>query len=373
MTIQRAGAVVAIALTGAAAQAQTNYLSVYDAGLRYQVANITPGGGAFVRTSGGMGSGGVFPVPDGYPTGFGPCAANDLTFISENNSGMYWSLLQHWWWYRGTGDTREYALSNQTAYQQLGPARVAVTYSEPVASVANALRFDLVYTIDGESAGPDTAYVTVAYTVTNTSNVAQNVALFSHTDLTAGGLSSTNDQWTYTSFPAYSEFRANYSLTQTYPFLTTGALGSVSSQNTRWGSNLTSPTFARTRLSGSSINDANNLNSTSYVSATEGSWNGAIEFQWTLNPGAAVSGTVYVGYNASASWSPCGAADLGKQGGLRGPDGQLDNNDFIVFIDAFFANDAAADVGKQGGIVGPDGLWDNNDFVVFIDLFFAGC
>ena len=32
----------------------------------------------------------------------------------------------------------------------------------------------------------------------------------------------------------------------------------------------------------------------------------------------------------------CGPADMGRQGGFAGPDGLLDNNDFIVFIDFFF-------------------------------------
>jgi hypothetical protein len=70
---------------------------------------------------------------------------------------------------------------------------------------------------------------------------------------------------------------------------------------------------------------------------------------------------------------PCGAADIGGQGGVLGADGMLNNNDFVVFIDLFFAANGIADVGVQGGVPGHDGLFDNNDFVVFIDLFFDGC
>jgi hypothetical protein len=67
-------------------------------------------------------------------------------------------------------------------------------------------------------------------------------------------------------------------------------------------------------------------------------------------------------------------ADMGSQGGVTGPDGTLDNNDFIAFIDAFFAADRfRADVGGQGGLPHPDNALDNNDFVVFIDAFFNGC
>jgi predicted Zn-dependent protease len=69
----------------------------------------------------------------------------------------------------------------------------------------------------------------------------------------------------------------------------------------------------------------------------------------------------------------CNAADVGGQGGAHAPDGVLDNNDFIVFIDYFFAHDARADLGSQGGIPGANGVWDNNDFVVFINVFFSPC
>jgi hypothetical protein len=69
----------------------------------------------------------------------------------------------------------------------------------------------------------------------------------------------------------------------------------------------------------------------------------------------------------------CGDADLGGAGGLVGPDGVLDNNDFIAFINLFFASDSAADQGSAGGVPGHDGALDNNDFIAFINLFFVGC
>jgi hypothetical protein len=67
-------------------------------------------------------------------------------------------------------------------------------------------------------------------------------------------------------------------------------------------------------------------------------------------------------------------ADVGGAGAAIGPDGSLNNNDLIVFIDAFFNGDRfTADVGSQGGQPGPDNALNNNDFIVFIDAFFAGC
>jgi hypothetical protein len=68
---------------------------------------------------------------------------------------------------------------------------------------------------------------------------------------------------------------------------------------------------------------------------------------------------------------PFAAADIGKAGGLDGGDGRLDNNDFIAFINRFFAQDERADVGKAGGERGGDGTFDANDFIAFIGLFFG--
>lgn len=66
-------------------------------------------------------------------------------------------------------------------------------------------------------------------------------------------------------------------------------------------------------------------------------------------------------------------ADLAGPGGRVPGDGVLDNNDFVAFIDLFFARDFLADVGSAGGVWGLDLRWDNNDFIAFIDMFFYAC
>ena len=66
-------------------------------------------------------------------------------------------------------------------------------------------------------------------------------------------------------------------------------------------------------------------------------------------------------------------ADIGSVGGVLGGDGVLDNNDFVVFVEQFFAAAPLADIARTGGIEGPDGRQDSNDFIVFIDRFFSGC
>jgi hypothetical protein len=69
----------------------------------------------------------------------------------------------------------------------------------------------------------------------------------------------------------------------------------------------------------------------------------------------------------------CGPADIGGEGAAEGGDGILDNNDFVVFIQYFFSQDARADLGSEGGAPGSDSVFDNNDFIVFIQFFFEGC
>ncbi|HYD02152.1 MAG TPA: GC-type dockerin domain-anchored protein [Phycisphaerales bacterium] len=69
----------------------------------------------------------------------------------------------------------------------------------------------------------------------------------------------------------------------------------------------------------------------------------------------------------------CGPGDVGGIGGVALSDGQLTNDDFIVFIDYFFGQDPRADRGSSGGVRVRDGVWNNNDFVVFVDDFFSGC
>jgi hypothetical protein len=74
-----------------------------------------------------------------------------------------------------------------------------------------------------------------------------------------------------------------------------------------------------------------------------------------------------------ATFTSTNQADIGSAGGVLGADGLLDNNDFIVFINLFFAQDPLGDRGVAGGLPGSDGLFDNNDFISFINQFFAGC
>jgi hypothetical protein len=106
---------------------------------------------------------------------------------------------------------------------------------------------------------------------------------------------------------------------------------------------------------------------------------GATATGYSLGPAAVSTSGVYTCRVANACGSVVSQAsrvtvlqpDVGVTGGVAGSDGALDNNDFVVFIDAFFNASPMADLGRQGGVHGGDGVFDNNDFVAFIDLFFG--
>jgi hypothetical protein len=122
-------------------------------------------------------------------------------------------LYQHWWWYRGSfvdgpADTREYALSNLVAAESFAGAVSGqyafgvLTYSEPVAGVANALRFRLSYAFDGINNGAvgfqnlGIAIMSVRWTVTNTSDRDIEVNFFNYIDLDVvgpSGIGGSND------------------------------------------------------------------------------------------------------------------------------------------------------------------------------------
>jgi putative intracellular protease/amidase len=94
---------------------------------------------------------------------------------------------------------------------------------------------------------------------------------------------------------------------------------------------------------------------------------------WFATSTGASTGGITLEIRTNLPPAACSPADLGMAGGLSGGDGVLDNNDFIAFINHFFAQDPIADMGIAGGLPGADSVWDNNDFIAFINQFFAGC
>jgi hypothetical protein len=171
----------AFAQSGAISTTAPGFLQLVDGGWTYRVDNISSPA-ARAGTGGGLAN---------YVRGSAPD-----------------HLFQHWWWYRGSfvggpADTREFALSNLVpalSFAGAVPGQYAfgvLTYDEPVAGVANALRFRLSYAFDGINNGAvgfqnlGIAIMSVRWTVTNTSDRDIEVNFFNYIDLDVVGPSGT--------------------------------------------------------------------------------------------------------------------------------------------------------------------------------------
>ncbi len=74
----------------------------------------------------------------------------------------------------------------------------------------------------------------------------------------------------------------------------------------------------------------------------------------------------------------CNLADIANTDGDAGPDGAVDNGDFVLFFQAFFSPEGTpeqlvADVATTDGDPGADGTVDNGDFNAFFAAFFTPC
>ena len=174
----------ALAQSGTISTSSPGFLQLVDGGWTYRVDN-TFASAARTGTGGGLAN---------YTRGTSPD-----------------HVYQHWWWYRGAfvdgsgADTREYALSNLVAAQSFAgavPGQYAfgtLTYSEPVAGVANALQFRISYAFDGIVGAPGTgtfqslgvAILSARWRITNTSNQDIEVNFFNYLDLDVVGPSGT--------------------------------------------------------------------------------------------------------------------------------------------------------------------------------------
>ncbi|MDP2325795.1 MAG: RHS repeat-associated core domain-containing protein, partial [Gammaproteobacteria bacterium] len=76
----------------------------------------------------------------------------------------------------------------------------------------------------------------------------------------------------------------------------------------------------------------------------------------------------YDAYGRPSSFNP---ADVGRQGGVIGPDASLDNNDVILGLTTGSLQ-WYTDFGSTGGLGLADGTYDTNDGIAFIDAYYNG-
>jgi len=228
-------------------------------------------------------------------------------------------LYQHWWWYRGSfvggsADNREFALSNLVAAQSFAgavPSQYAfgvLTYNEPVAGVANALRFRLSYAFDGIDNGAvgfqnlGVAIMSVRWTVTNTSDRDIEVNFFNYIDLDVVGPSGTagsNDLARLDIWNPGAPIGAWAKIwdgpaTATPPNIAPGFEGFnyIASGANLIGYEIGTFAVTRPKLTNAIVNDLSNT-----VATYPADFAGAYQWRFTLRPGESADGWVTVAVN----------------------------------------------------------------------------
>ncbi len=264
---------LAAAQSIASAQTLTT-MRLQDGLFRYTETGIT---GASVRTGTSGGS-----------ANFGLIGTNTATTSTAVANDV---LFQNWWWYRSAGDTREFALSNQTSGQlNLAGNSATLRYNEPIGgSSTDRLIFELTYTLNQIS--PTQAAVTINWSIFNQSNVEQSVAFFAYADSDVA--SASDDNGTYIPGSGFNTYRNDNSLTDTANFFTMSA---DLRTNDRWqigafsGTDLTSP---RSALGNAAVS---NLTNNDTIGAA-GDNAGAMQWDLTIPAGQSIGGRVTKGYN----------------------------------------------------------------------------
>jgi len=282
----------AFAQSGTIGTTAPGFLQLVDGGWTYRVDNIFSSA-ARTGTGGGLAN---------YTRG----AAPD-------------HLYQHWWWYRGSfvggpADSREFALSNLVpADSSAGavPGQYAfgvLTYSEPVAGVANALRFRLSYAFDGINNGAvgfqnlGIAIMSVRWTVTNTSDRDIEVNFFNYIDLDVVGPSGTagsNDLARLDIWNPGAPIGAWAKIwdgpaAATPPNIAPGFEGFnyIASGANLIGYEIGTFGVTRPKLTNAIVNDLSNT-----VATYPADFAGAYQWRFTLRPGESANGWVTVGVN----------------------------------------------------------------------------
>lgn len=285
----------AFAQSGTIGTTGAGFLQLVDGGWTYRVDNLQNTSTANYRTgtSGGL--------------------ANYATATPARDH-----LFQHWWWYRGSfaggpADTREFALSNLVAAQSFAGAVSGqyafgvLTYNEPVAGVANALRIRLSYAFDGISTTGSfqdlgIAIMSVRWTVTNTSDRDIEVNFFNYMDLDVIGPSGTGgsndlarlDIWNPSGTVGAWAKIWDGPATATPPNTAPGFEGFnyIASGANLIGYEIGTFGVTRPKLTNTAVDNLPNT-----VATYPADFAGAYQWRFTLRPGESADGWVTVGVN----------------------------------------------------------------------------
>lgn len=269
-----------MAISAGVSQAQTlSTLILNDGGFRYSEQGLT-------ATANRTGTGG------GSSANFGLIGTN----TSAGNSAVASDyLFQNWWWYRSQGDTREYALSNQTLGTQLAGNSAFLRYVEPIGNNATAngtLTFEITYTLNQITASQ--AAVTINWSITNNSQSTQPVSFFAYADSdNSSSGSASDDNGFYVAGPGVNYYRNDATTSNNTQFFTMGADLRL---NNHWQIGAFSGSSANSPRAALSDGVVGNLSDSDTIGAA-GDNAGALQFDVSIPAGGSVGGRVTKGYN----------------------------------------------------------------------------
>jgi hypothetical protein len=256
-------------------------------------------------------------------------------YKSLSGTGAPDHMFQNWWWYRTDSDTREFALSNLTAFDQPQANTVSLTYAE------GGLTYEITYTLS--DSGDNQAVVVAQLTIANTTSTPITLNLFNYSDFDMDGSSGGDRaELVRPDYMRVYETNTAHIVAAETPFAwQIGAFPSV-----------------RNLLTDTDIDDLNNSGSP----FGPGDFTGAFQWQFTLRDGESRSTAIALTINVEPpSCQP-------HSGDVTG-EGCVDDADLLAVLFAF--GQTGDNLGRVD--VNCDQVVDDADLLLVLFNFGSGC
>ena len=254
-------------------------------------------------------------------------------YKSLSGTGAPDHMFQNWWWYRTDSDTREFALSNLTAFDQQQANTVALTYAE------GGLTYEITYTLS--DSGDNQAVVVAQLTITNATSTPIVLNLFNYSDFDMEATSSGDrGELVRPGYMRVFETNTAHVAASEIPFAwQMGAFPGI-----------------RGLLTNTTIDNLNNSGSP----FGPGDWTGAFQWQYTLDAGASRSLQLLLTLNVEPP-------------SCQQHNGDVDNNGCVDDADLLGVLFRFGQTGYNRHDLNWDGVIDDADLLQVLFAFGQGC
>lgn len=258
--------------------------------------------------------------------------------LGDHKSGALDHMFQHWYWYRATGMSREFAISNFVSADVVSPRETSVFYREP-----EGIDFDTNWQIREMGQDPDgnfRNYVQITIRAMNRTALPTTLDLFSYSDYDLD--ITSNDDSAQSPRPNHIQI------------VDIAVVNKVSnSQPFAWQ-------IGQWPAIRNSLADGFVTNLTNGVSPFgPGDFSGAMQQRMALQPGATETTVIYLCLN------------MGLPGDTNG-DACVDDVDLAQVLSLFGLSDQDAGYDLEADF-NRDGIIDDTDLAIVLDFFGVGC